>query len=111
MRGVLRSFLLFAILVAISKSSRPLDLLAQRVVQEEWNTWKVKFGKVYETEAEENMRMLAFMKNKHDIEEHNARYYRGEETYKMTIDNQFGDLVRGYNLQQISLNFQPRAMK
>ncbi|XP_013139369.1 PREDICTED: cathepsin L1-like [Papilio polytes] len=65
-------------------SAMSIDLL-----QDEWNTFKLKHGKKYDP-LEEHHRKQVFLYNKHIVEEHNQRYLRGETTYYMRI-NEFSD--------------------
>ena len=62
------------------------------VLQEEWVAWKAEHGKSYDTVAEENQRLDAFLENKRLIAEHNERYYQNLETYVLKM-NHFGDTV------------------
>ncbi|XP_012263098.2 protein CTLA-2-beta-like [Athalia rosae] len=61
---------------------------------EEWNAFKVKFNKKYESEEEEKSRMKIYLDNKKRFAEHNAKYDKGLETYTMGI-NQFADMKPG----------------
>ncbi|KAE8573494.1 procathepsin L isoform X2 [Halyomorpha halys] len=66
---------------------------------EEWNLFKAKYRKRYETKAEEQKRMKIFLKKKQMIEEHNENYKNGFETYHMTM-NRFGDMIGSLEGQQ-----------
>ncbi|XP_050302731.1 procathepsin L-like [Anthonomus grandis grandis] len=49
--------------------------------QELWDQFKIKHGKSYSTEAEEKRRYEIFKSNLKSIEDHNAKYERGEVTW------------------------------
>ena len=83
----------FASCLVISECSLLEDNISQQVVQDEWTTWKLEYGKSYSSPAEENMRMMVFMENKQLVAQHNARFLKGEETDRVTM-NQFGDMVK-----------------
>ncbi|XP_013165816.1 PREDICTED: cathepsin L-like [Papilio xuthus] len=63
--------------------------MSVNLVQDEWNTFKLRHGKKYDPE-EDSYRMQIFMRKRHFIEQHNQRYLRGETTYYMRT-NQFSD--------------------
>ncbi|PSN53208.1 hypothetical protein C0J52_04487 [Blattella germanica] len=58
----------------------------------EWEEFKVKHGKKYETVEEDDFRMQIYLQNKLKIEKHNLAYEKGVYTYKLGM-NQFGDLL------------------
>ena len=57
----------------------------------EWNMWKSKFGKVYETFEEEVSRMEQWLSNMAHIEAHNFEYALGHKTFSLGM-NHYGDL-------------------
>merc|ERR1712038_686830 len=59
---------------------------------QQWDEFKVKFGKQHRDLKHESERRAVFEKNMDLIEAHNAKYEKGLSTYKMGI-NQFTDLT------------------
>ncbi|CAG9854785.1 unnamed protein product [Phyllotreta striolata] len=59
----------------------------------QWKQFKSNFGVRYENLAEERHRYQIFQDNLRKIEEHNARYQLGLETYYMGV-NQFSDMTQ-----------------
>ncbi|XP_014292125.1 cathepsin L [Halyomorpha halys] len=78
MKIVLLIFGCFALTTAIS-------------IDEQWNTFKAQHKKHYLSASEEKNRLSIFTENMKQIEEHNAKFAKGEVTYSLTM-NQFGDL-------------------
>jgi cathepsin L len=70
--------------VAVSSSSPRYEL------REEWNLWKSKHGKSYESEHVELERHLVWLSNKEYIDQHNAN----SDIFGFTLAmNHHGDLV------------------
>jgi len=57
-----------------------------------WDLFKTVHGKSYSSEAEEALRMNIFFERVAEIEQHNARFEAGEETFTMVI-NRFSDML------------------
>ncbi|XP_067004587.1 cathepsin L1 [Anabrus simplex] len=57
----------------------------------EWNDYKVRYGKQYPLPAEDEYHLNIFLHHKDMIDRHNAKYARGEVSYKMGY-NQFSDM-------------------
>jgi len=57
--------------------------------EEEWENFKTKFEKTYEVE-EEKKRFDIFKENLAFIEDHNAKFARGETTFEVGV-NKFAD--------------------
>ncbi|XP_034256093.1 uncharacterized protein LOC117654060 isoform X2 [Thrips palmi] len=57
-----------------------------------WSEWKAKHNKVYETPEEDARRFAVFQDNKKRIDEHNAKFDKGEVSYFMGL-NPFSDLT------------------
>lgn len=72
-------------LVVVVSSSPPRFEL-----REEWNLWKDKHGKSYESEHVELERHLVWLSNKEYIDQHNANSHIFGFTLAM---NHYGDLV------------------
>ena len=53
---------------------------------QEWQNFKVKFGKGFKSFRHEVERKAIFMENLHKIESHNARFEAGLTTYKQGIN-------------------------
>ncbi|XP_055855898.1 uncharacterized protein LOC129919089 [Episyrphus balteatus] len=80
-----RVFLVFLLILAIAKSSGFF------VQDSEWDNYKAKFGKTYRDLFEETFSRLCYGFNKFEIQNHNDRYKRGIESYRVEV-NQFSDL-------------------
>lgn len=57
----------------------------------EWEAYKAEFNKTYD-EEQDPLRRQVFEDNKQIIDEHNARFAQGKETYEMGV-NQFTDFL------------------
>ncbi|CAH1173503.1 unnamed protein product [Phaedon cochleariae] len=78
----MRSFIIFAVaFIAVEALS----------FKNEWNEFKLKHGKSYDTKEEVN-RFSIFQSNLLTIVNHNKKYGNGESTFKMAI-NKFADLT------------------
>ena len=69
-------------------------------IQQNLKTFQTAHGKSYSSEAEEALRMNIFFERVAEIEQHNARFEAGEETFTMVI-NRFSDMVSkiyGFNI-------------
>jgi len=83
----------------------------KEVVLEEWETWKVKHGKEYGNELENNFRMKVFMDNKAKIARHNTLAHQGLKSYTQKMNeysdmlpSEFNQVMNGYkrpNQQQL----------
>ncbi|CAH1971993.1 unnamed protein product [Acanthoscelides obtectus] len=60
--------------------------------QELWNQFKVDHGKAYRSFRDEQARFTIFQSNLRTIEQHNAKYENGEETYYLKV-TQFADMT------------------
>lgn len=90
----MKPFIVFAALVAASQAS-PLqgvsDSLLQSVVRAKWSAFKSQHGKQYANNQEESLRLSRYLEATKMIEEHNARYHAGLESFEMG-HNEFSDL-------------------
>jgi len=66
------------------------DKNEQRLMTE-WNVWKNKFGKMYQTMEEEIERMEIWLENMMHIEQHNFQYALGHKSFSLGM-NHYGDL-------------------
>ncbi|GAB6027585.1 hypothetical protein CHUAL_001828 [Chamberlinius hualienensis] len=62
------------------------------VLLEEFNLFKLQYGKTYKDREEEQYRMDIYINNRLSIATHNQRYYQGLVTFEMGM-NKFGDLL------------------
>ncbi|VEN62452.1 unnamed protein product [Callosobruchus maculatus] len=71
-----------------------LVLVAVQATSDEelWHQFKVEHGKTYRDLYEEKQRFTIFQSNLKTIEEHNAKYENGEESYFMKV-TQFADMT------------------
>lgn len=63
----------------------------EHLIRGEWEVFKLEHGKSYTTSEEEQYRFEAFLENKHKIAVHNARYEKGEVTFKQGL-NEYSDM-------------------
>ncbi|KAI1895072.1 hypothetical protein AGOR_G00102510 [Albula goreensis] len=63
-------------------------------VDKEFEEWKQKFEKSYESPEEEAKRKKLWLQTRVMVTEHNRKYQRGMVTYTMGV-NQFADLAEG----------------
>ena len=98
-----------------------LGLAASATVNQDWISFKAKFGKNYANAAEESRRFAIFKENAAFIARHNQDHAAGKESYTVGI-NQFADLTNAefrsshlaemVEAPQIRLNYQcPVAFK
>jgi len=82
----MRSFLFVALfgLVALSQAAPTTGV---------WDLFKTVHGKSYSSEVEEALRMKVFFEKVAEIEQHNARFEAGEESFTMAL-NQFSDMLK-----------------
>merc|ERR1712046_333689 len=78
-----------------------LGLAASATVNQDWISFKAKFGKNYANAAEESRRFAIFKENAAFIGPHNQDHAAGKESYTVGI-NQFADLTNA----QFRLNYQ-----
>ncbi|KAF2881086.1 hypothetical protein ILUMI_25088 [Ignelater luminosus] len=69
-----------------------LDVFSHVLVQEQWETFKLRHHKQYKSPSEEEFRMKVFMDNMHKIQLHNQKYEMGFANYMLKM-NQFGDML------------------
>merc|ERR1712242_397707 len=92
-----------------------LGLAASATVNQDWQSFKAKFGKNYANAAEESRRFAIFKENTAFIARHNADHKIGKESYTVGV-NQFADLTNAefrvshlaemVEAPQIRLNYQ-----
>jgi cathepsin L len=64
----------------------------QDVITEEWELWKVKHDKSYDTAEEDDFRMKVFTENKYRIAKHNVGRHLGHHNYTLEMNN-YGDML------------------
>lgn len=62
-----------------------------KLLGDEWHLFKSAHNKAY-SEFEDKFRMKVYLENRHKIAKHNARFEKGEVSFKMDM-NHFGDLL------------------
>ncbi|XP_014273553.1 procathepsin L-like [Halyomorpha halys] len=80
--------LCFTLTLALSALSLPFD----QSEDEEWNAYKIKYGKSYATKEEDQLRKNIYFDNKHRIVKHNNLHANGIKTYKLGV-NKFADMT------------------
>ncbi|XP_037827744.1 crustapain-like, partial [Lucilia sericata] len=65
--------------------------LQESQIQEQWLSFKSKYGKKYRNALEDTQRFVNFKKNLFKIKQHNQRYEQGLESYEMSL-NAFSDM-------------------
>ncbi|KAL3274652.1 hypothetical protein HHI36_016032 [Cryptolaemus montrouzieri] len=78
------AFLLLALSLVLAHAFTRLELVI------EWAKFQNEFGRSYRSSLEAEKRFSIFEDNLREIEEHNRRYYNGEESYTKGI-NEFAD--------------------
>ncbi|XP_040198795.1 zingipain-2-like [Rana temporaria] len=63
-----------------------------RFLDQEWNVWKVKYGKNYPTTYDETFRRKAWEATWHKVQNHNQKYDQGLAKYSMEM-NHFADMT------------------
>merc|ERR1712004_26546 len=66
--------------------------IAQCSPEQEWESFKIKYGKGFKSLVEETTRKAIFMENLNKVETHNAKFEAGLTTYKQGI-NQYSDMT------------------
>jgi len=66
--------------------------IAQCSPEQEWESFKIKYGKGFKSLVEETERKAIFMENLNKVETHNAKFEAGLTTYKQGI-NQYSDMT------------------
>ena len=90
----MKSFIfILGLLAFVQEKTLAASIEAEEVIDEEWESFKLKFNKSYDSNADELFRRKVFMENKRIIAEHNARYYEGKHNFTLKM-NHFGDMLR-----------------
>ncbi|XP_076036144.1 procathepsin L-like [Oratosquilla oratoria] len=63
------------------------------VVLEEWEAYKLQYGKKYDSDIEDHFRMKIFKDNRYKIAQHNRLYFSGQVSFMRKV-NQFSDLLQ-----------------
>ncbi|XP_069083978.1 cathepsin S-like isoform X1 [Pleurodeles waltl] len=84
MMQVMQAVLLLPALLAFSIASKHLD--------QEWETWKSKYGKKYITDDDEAFRRSAWEATWHKVRDHNLLAGRGNKSYRLEM-NHFADMT------------------
>jgi len=92
----MKPFIVLAALVAASQAAPAEDSLLHSVIQAKWSSYKAQHGKQYSA-VEESLRKQQYLEATKTIEEHNARFHAGLESFEMG-HNEFSDL----SLQELS---------
>ncbi|KAL1509143.1 hypothetical protein ABEB36_003928 [Hypothenemus hampei] len=95
-------FLALAVLVAAATAS------LEELHTTQFQAFKAEHGKSYQNQVEETARYNIFLNNVREIEEHNARYEQGLETYTKAI-NQFSDWTQEEFKSYLTLHAKPAA--
>lgn len=90
MKGAL---LFIGVLVCVYSHSAWAAVGPLETIIEEWETWKLEFGKDYSGDpGEEVDRIKIWMENKARIERHNREFLEGKHSYTLRM-NHFGDFL------------------
>ena len=90
----MKSFIfILGLLAFVQEKTLAASIEAEDVIDEEWESFKLKFNKSYDSNVDELFRKKVFMENKKLIAEHNARYYEGKHNFTLKM-NHFGDMLR-----------------
>ena len=77
--------------LALANSAIISARIFEEVIEEEWESFKLKHEKSYDL-LQDGFRRKIFMENKHRIAQHNILYHQNKTSYKMKI-NKYGDLL------------------
>ena len=77
--------------LALANSAIISARIFEEVIEEEWESFKLKHEKSYDL-LQDGFRRKIFMENKHRIAQHNTLYHQNKTSYKMKI-NKYGDLL------------------
>ena len=77
--------------LALANSAIISDRIFEEVIEEEWESFKLRHKKSYDL-LQDGFRRKIFMENKHRIAQHNILYHQNKTSYKMKI-NKYGDLL------------------
>ncbi|XP_044262266.1 procathepsin L-like [Tribolium madens] len=91
----MKTFIVLALVVVATLA------VPQSPVHAKWAEFKLTHKKQYSSPIEEVKRQAIFQDNLAKIEEHNAKYAKGEVTYTKAI-NQFGDLTKEEFLEYVN---------
>lgn len=69
-----------------------IEATTQASVVDEWQNFKVKYNKTYDTFSEQAERFKIFKKNHEKFKEHNIQFERGDVTFRMGV-NRDADLT------------------
>ncbi|KAF6212413.1 hypothetical protein GE061_012935 [Apolygus lucorum] len=83
----MKTVLAFACLVALGLAMPMSD-------DAEWESYKAKYGKNYESNEHESLRRTIYFTAKEKVQEHNARFEQGLVSYKLGL-NRFADMLNG----------------
>jgi len=70
-------------------------------LNEDWEAYKTRFNKDYESDAEELLRRSIWEKNLKKIEHHNIRHSLGEVTYRLGV-NKFADMTNAEFVEMVN---------
>ncbi|XP_050090259.1 procathepsin L-like isoform X2 [Anopheles aquasalis] len=80
------------LLVIVSLVAATVALsISDDVVHREWESYKRTHRKIYKSASEDRLRKKIYMEKRLEIAEHNVRYERGLESFRLRL-NQFSDL-------------------
>ena len=83
--------LIYVAFLALANSAIISAGIFEEVIEEEWESFKLKHKKSYDL-LQDGFRRKIFMENKHRIAQHNILYHQNKTSYKMKI-NKYGDLL------------------
>lgn len=91
----MKILILFMVMIAVSvchqsRNKRPIKPSEEgmKIFQE----WKIKFGKIYSTQAQEHEAAIKLLDNKARIDEHNQKFSRGEVFFTQVL-NKYSDMT------------------
>jgi len=83
-KATMKAFSFLICILGVKAASSAI--LPNEVLLEEWETWKLKHGKLYEGVDEEVARLRIWMETKTRVERHNQDYLKGKYTYYLGLN-------------------------
>jgi cathepsin L len=89
----MNAWIVLSVLLAVATAATvPNSISNGDLLNEEWETFKLTYGKQYADPHEEAFRMKVYLENRHRIAQHNRRQANGLKSYTLGM-NKYGDIM------------------